>query len=404
MSTHERSIFHLPSDFFFDDSMSPTEYCQALTFLPDRVPPNSTDYDLWRGTSWYPNRTPPRPDVARALHYGSIPDFDINFTDTRRPPVIGTGRPPPDSPAPPAPPAPKTLGKESAITNQCRIRLANAKLAKLQGSKLAKLFPQRELYGEPTYTNGVDQRIWNVQATYTLSPYRFQSKHDTARCGPLNPLVSKKVTFDLGAESDTPSTAEQKAEFRARAHQMTMEEGLALKRYNASEESSIHDRNWHTSGWTPEQEAESRARIHQTIKEETLLFMREQVNEQISRLDRTRHTLGRTTECRVLAHKITMTEDVDGQISRLDLIRYELGQIIEQNAECGASAYQMTGDEEFAFVQVLGEEMSRLDCRYHTLSWIMSLEDESITVEDTKIDEDEDEDEDDSESVSHARV
>ena len=183
---------------------------------------------------------------------------------------------------------------------------------------------------------------------------------------------------------------------------MIFEEGLALKRYNANEESSIRDHRFHTSGWTVEQEAECRPRTQQTTKEETLLSMRGQVNEQISRLDRTRHTLARTTERRVRAHQSTMKEDVDGQISRLDFIRHTLDQIIEQEAEGGTREHQTSENEEFEFVQKVSEVISRLDRRYHTLSWIMSLDDEPITAEDTEIHEDEDGD--DGESVTHARV
>ena len=269
--------------------------------------------------------------------------------------------------------------KDSAILNQDRIRLANAKLAKLQGSKFVKFFPPSALYGEPTFTNGVDPRIWNVQAT-TRSPYDFRLKHNTACGEDLDPIVQKKkVTFDLGADSHTQTTAEQKADFRAKAHQMAIEEGLVLKKYNASEDSSIDHRVWYTSGWITELEAELeaeyRARTHPMTKGEIFVSMREEINEQIFRLDHTRHTLVRTTEC---GDQTPMMKEVDGQVSTLDLIRQTLGRLIQWIIECGARPHPIVGNKEVAFIQGVSEEMSRLDLRHRALRWRMILgEDDS---------------------------
>ena len=65
--------------------MFPSEYCEALTFLPDETPLNPNTLNHREGTPRGRTRTFICPAVARALRYDSTPDFDFNSTDTNGP-------------------------------------------------------------------------------------------------------------------------------------------------------------------------------------------------------------------------------------------------------------------------------------------------------------------------------
>ena len=196
MADHVEQDFFLPFSYS-DDYQTSEEFCHYLTFLPDSSPLDPQTLNHWRGTPWAnTKRTPVRPDVARALHWGSTPDFNFtSFTRPRQPKakctVIGSGRPKPESSKP------KNLDEAFSDPEIASIKLANAKLTKPKESKFAKLFDPSEPHG----------------------PSTDHSEASTAR----------RVSFDLGALDAIQSTDEQKAKCTARSRELVNEEAAALK-------------------------------------------------------------------------------------------------------------------------------------------------------------------------------
>lgn len=197
MATHAEPIFRRPS-FFSNDCMSPTDYCNSLAFLPDKTSLDLDTLNHWRGKP--------------GLHYGSTPDFDINFIDTKDPRgreniygAIGSGRPKPGSPVlskarisgegfpstarnnpianaeltrPPVS-KPKIFGKDFPSTET--LKLTSARLTRPKVSKFAKLFPSNEPHGEATTGNLGDERMHTINVSGTLSSNQVRRKRDITR-------------------------------------------------------------------------------------------------------------------------------------------------------------------------------------------------------------------------------
>ncbi|CAD6592096.1 MAG: hypothetical protein ASARMPREDX12_005655 [Alectoria sarmentosa] len=234
MANHIQPIFRLPS-FFLSDDMPSTEYCHPRPF-----------------------RASSRPAVARALHYGSTPDFSFNFTNDKdsrylkpKCSVIGSRRPQPK--------LREIIAMNSNSPDISTIMLANANLTKPKISKFAKFFPPSEPHGETATGKSGDESSHTVPLTSThiipcrhpkVEPHGDMSNlrphdpgMDAATCVKLYHLIdedasagtgSKKVTFDLGARFATRSTPEQKTECRNRAHGLINEEGSTMKNTRSS--------------------------------------------------------------------------------------------------------------------------------------------------------------------------
>lgn len=225
------------------------------------MPLSLDDLKPWRGTPWGHSRTRVRPAVGRNLHYGSTPDFNTTFTDTNGPRqikskygVIGSGRPK----------ASPKIFEDFTNTDTTSIKLANAQLTTPKVSKFGKWFQSSEQHRETATTSLADKsvrQIWpkrdfgsrrpGIEAQGNMSNLRPDDSLDPAMFAKLYRMckgseahiqllstdsditdgtISKKVTFDLGAQHATRSTAEQKDECRARARSMNAKEAAATKR------------------------------------------------------------------------------------------------------------------------------------------------------------------------------
>lgn len=243
---------------------------------------------------------------------------------------IFTGNGPP-KPGKPAPRKPMTIGEEFASigkdfdsADETRFELSLSTMTRPKVSKFAKFFPD-----EPIIPHGIRKGTWTVADFISMQhqrniirsqrpgtePYGNMSNlrpndqdMDAATCDKssgkgktpeyCNPLASRdsantdaspsnKVTFDLGAASATHSTAEQKANCRAKAHQMAKEERIASMRESVNQQVARLDLIWPKLVQIMELAAKCR---EQTTREETAVSTNE-LSEKASRLADTYHDL-----------------------------------------------------------------------------------------------------------------
>ena len=252
---------HLPS--YFTNGMSITEYSNSLRFLPAAAPLGPTTYRQRKRVAQGDNRVPRRSNAGKGLYYGSTPDYSSDFNP--RWGVIGSGRT-----------NPKIFGKDFNSTLISDLYHTNDRLTRPKTSKFAKIFPPSEPQEDACTGKLGGQDLLILTAAADPIPDQYLPKHDitqsthpqshaygdmsnlrpddrgmdAATCAEWYRLstapedqvpviatesddsgasTSQRVTFDLGAQYATRSTDEQKANCRARAREMAIEEAIAAR-------------------------------------------------------------------------------------------------------------------------------------------------------------------------------